>query len=338
MLPNGSIGHAKALSASVRLLQQWFGDGIRAVSGQALAKPRHLLAGIGLALAAVSCFGALDTTVKYISTGVPIFMALWFRFGFQMLATVAVFAPTRGRALLRTAHPRFQALRGLLLVSSSGLAYLSLRYTPVAEFTAIISITPLVVTLIAAHRLKERVSALRWTLVTGGFVGTLIVIRPQQEDFNWALLLPLVLVGTSAWFQILTSKMARTESPVTMHFYTGLAGFAAASVALPWVWASLGSSLLWWCILLICLLGSGGHFLLILAYQRAPAAVLTPYLYVQIAAAMVGGWIVFAQVPDVWSLMGIAMIAFCGAVGAWLTLRESRATAAMVRPTAAAET
>ncbi len=301
--------------------------------GEALAKPQRTLAGIALAVAAVSCFGALDTTIKFVSTGVPILMALWFRFGFQMLATAAVFAPSRGPALLRTAHPRFQALRGLLLVSSSGLAYLSLRYTPVAEFTAIISITPLVITLMAAYRLEERVSALRWALVAGGFVGTLIVIRPHQEDFNWALMLPLLLVATSAWFQILTSKMARTESPVTMHFYTGLVGFAAASIALPWVWAPLGSSLLWWCILLICLLGSAGHFLLILAYQRASPAVLTPYLYAQIAAAMLGGWIVFAQVPDGWSLAGIAMIAFCGAVGAWLTMRESRAVAVMAAPT-----
>jgi drug/metabolite transporter (DMT)-like permease len=302
-------------------------------SGPALAKPHSAMAGIALVLAAVSCFGALDTTIKFITSGVPVLMALWVRFGFQMLVTAAIFAPSRGLSLLHTAHPRFQALRGLLLVSSSGLAYLSLRYTPVAEFTAIISITPLVITLIAAYRLKERVSPLRWALVAGGFIGTLIVIRPQQEAFNWALLLPLVLVGTSAWFQILTSKLARTESPVTMHFYTGLVGFLAASIALPWVWVSLASSLLWWCILLICLLGSAGHFLLILAYQRASAAVLTPYLYGQIAAAMLGGWIVFAQVPDGWSFMGIAMIAVCGAVGAWLTMRESRAVGVIAAPT-----
>jgi drug/metabolite transporter (DMT)-like permease len=301
------------------------------VNAQALAKPHRALAGIALALGAVSCFGAMDTTIKFISTGVPVLMALWFRFGFQMLATAAMFAPSRGRLLLRTAHPRFQALRGLLLVGSSALAYLSLRYMPVAEFTAIISITPLVVTLLAAARLKERVSALRWALVTGGFAGTLIVIRPQQEYFNWATLLPLLLVATSAWFQILTSKMARTESPVTMHFYTGLAGFAAASVALPWVWAPLGSSVLWWCIFLICLLGSAGHFLLILAYQRASPAVLTPYLYAQIAAAMLGGWVVFAQVPDGWSFTGIAMIALCGALGAWLTKRESRSAGTLAQ-------
>jgi drug/metabolite transporter (DMT)-like permease len=67
-----------------------------------------------------------------------------------------------------------------------------------------------------------------------------------------------------------------------------------------------------------------GHFALILAYQRAPAATLTPYLYAQIAFAMVGGWLVFAHVPDQQSMVGIVMIAVCGAGGAWLTVRESR--------------
>jgi drug/metabolite transporter (DMT)-like permease len=68
-----------------------------------------------------------------------------------------------------------------------------------------------------------------------------------------------------------------------------------------------------------------GHFLLILGYMRAPAATLTPYLYAQIAFAMVGGWIVFSHVPDGWSMLGMLMIAICGALGAWLTARESRA-------------
>jgi drug/metabolite transporter (DMT)-like permease len=75
------------------------------------------------------------------------------------------------------------------------------------------------------------------------------------------------------------------------------------------------------------LMGSVGHFLLILAYYRAPAATLTPYLYSQIGFAMLGGLLVFSHVPDKLSLVGIAMIAVCGAAGAWLTVRERRAAA-----------
>jgi drug/metabolite transporter (DMT)-like permease len=283
-----------------------------------------VLAGIALVIAAVACFATLDTTTKFVTTGVPLLMALWFRYAFQAVATTLVVLPMQGLRVLRTSHPRFQLLRGLLLMASTMLAFISLKHTPVAEFTAIVSMTPLVITLLAAYRLKEKVSMLRWALVVGGFVGTMIIIRPDSDDFNWALLLPLTLVATSAWFQLLTSEMARTEDPLTMHFYTGWVGTLIASLMLPFVWTRVDSATLWWAMGLVGLAGTVGHFLLILAYQRAPAATVTPYLYCQIAFAMLGGWLVFSQVPDAWSMFGIAMIAVCGAAGAWLTVRESR--------------
>jgi drug/metabolite transporter (DMT)-like permease len=195
---------------------------------------------------------------------------------------------------------------------------------PVGEFTAIVMITPLAITVLAATVLKEKVSPMRWILVAGGFAGTLVIIRPGGQAFNWASLLPLGLVVTNAWFQVLTSKLARTEDPVTMHLYTGWVGTLLASIALPWVWTALPA---WWLWLALCFMGlmaTVGHFFLILAYQRAPAATLTPYLYMQIAFAMMAGWLVFSHVPDEWSMLGIAMIAVCGAGGAWLTVRESR--------------
>lgn len=282
------------------------------------------LAGIALVIAAVACFAALDTTTKFVSASVPILMALWFRYFFQAVATTATMLPVRGLSVLRTAHPKFQCLRGLLLMLSSLFAFLSLKYMPVAEFTAIGAIVPLVITLLAATALGEKVSALRWSLVVGGFVGTLIIIRPGGEDFTWALLLPLGMVVTNTGFQVLTSRLARTEDPITMHLYTGWVGTLLVSTALPFVWTSLPSWSLWGWLVLMGAAATVGHFLLILAYMRAPAATLTPYLYAQIAFAMVGGWIAFSHVPDSWSLVGMVMIALCGAAGAWLTARESR--------------
>jgi len=284
----------------------------------------RILAGIGLVIVAVACFATLDTATKMSTAGVPILMGVWFRYAFQAVATTAVLLPLHGTALLRTRHPRYQLLRGALLLVSSTLAFLSLRYMPLAEFTSIVLIAPLVITLLAATTLKEHVSPLRWTLVAGGFIGTLVILRPGGGSFSWAVLLPLGLVLTNAWFQVLTSKLAQTENPLTMHFYTGWVGTLIASLALPFVWTAL-PSWEWWALLcLMGFMGTVGHFLLILAYQRAPASTLTPYLYAQIAFAMLGGWLVFSQVPDRFSLIGISMIAVCGAAGAWLTVRERR--------------
>ena len=292
-----------------------------------LAKsPPNTLAGIALLIAAVACFAVLDTTTKVVSLSVPILMAMWFRYAFQAVATTLAVLPKRGWSLPPTAHPKFHCLRGILLVTSSALAFFSLKYMPVGEFTAIVMITPLIMTLLASLTLAERVSGWRWTLVFGGFVGTLIIIRPGGDSFSWSMLLPLALVVLNAWFQILTSRLARTEVPMTMHFYTGWVGLLVASLALPFAWTWLDSWLLWAGLALMGLMATVGHFVMILAYARTPVSTLTPFLYTQIGFAMLGGWLVFSHVPDRLSLMGMAMVAVCGAAGAWLAVRESRVT------------
>jgi drug/metabolite transporter (DMT)-like permease len=287
------------------------GPGIDSAASAALANARaaqqmsrskeseRILAGIGMVIVAVACFATLDTATKASTAGVPILMGVWFRYAFQAVATTAVLLPLHGTALLRTRHPRYQLLRGALLLVSSTLAFLSLRYMPLAEFTSIVLIAPLVITLLAATTLKEYVSPLRWALVAGGFIGTLVILRPGGDAFSWAILLPIGLVLTNAWFQVLTSKLAQTENPLTMHFYTGWVGALIASLALPFAWTAL-PSWEWWALLcLMGFMGTVGHFILILAYQRAPASTLTPYLYAQIAFAMLGGWLIFPKCPTV---------------------------------------
>jgi len=282
----------------------------------------RILAGIGLLLLAVACFATLDTATKISVTAVPVLIGVWFRYAFQAIATTVVLLPRHGTALLRTAHPKFHVLRGALLLTTSVLAFFSLRYLPLPEFTAIVLIAPLVITLLAATLLKEYVSVMRWILVAGGFVGTLAILRPGGDAFSWAMLLPLGLVVSNAWFQLLTSKLAQTENPLTMHFYTGWVGTLLVSCALPFVWQAL-PSWHWWALLcLMGLMGTIGHFFLILAYQRAPASTLTPYSYAQIGFAMLAGWVIFDHVPDRMAMTGIALIAACGAAGAWLTMRE----------------
>jgi drug/metabolite transporter (DMT)-like permease len=297
------------------------------VTGAAASLPLrqpHALAGIALVVAASACFSALDTTTKVATATVPVLMALWVRYLFQAVATTAYVLPARGLGIWRTRRLGWHVTRGLLLLTSSMLAFTSLRYMPVGEFTAIVMITPLVITLLAATMLKEHVSALRWLLVAGGFLGTLMIIRPGGDSFGWSSLLPLALVASNSWFQVLTSKLARTEDPLTMHLYTGWTGTVVASLALPFVWSALPHGWVWLALCFMGLMGTVGHLMLILAYYRAPAATLTPYLYSQIGFAMLGGLLVFSHVPDKLSLAGIAMIATCGAAGAWLTVRERR--------------
>ena len=280
--------------------------------------------GIAFLVLAVACFAVLDTAVKYVGAFVPVLVAVWFRYVFQALAVTAFMLPVRGRSLLHTAHPRFQLLRGGLLLTVSALSFVAVQFMPVGEFTAFVMTTPLVVTLLAAVFLREQVSLLRWLLVSGGFLGALLVVQPGGASFGWATLLPLAMVVTYAWFQILTSRLARTEDPMTMHFYTGWVGALIATAVLPLVWQAMPDATSFALLCLIGLMGTVGHFLLILAFARAPASTLTPFLYTQIGFAMLCGWLVFDHIPGALELAGIALIVVCGATASWLTAREKQ--------------
>ncbi len=286
----------------------------------------NTLQGIGLVVLALACFATLDTTTRHISTSISLLVALWFRYAIQAVITTVVVWPDRGRRVLLTRHPKFQLARGLLLFACSILAFFSLKYMPVGEFTAIALLAPLVITVFAAWKLKEKIRPLRWSLLVGGFVGTLVIIRPGTHHFDWTVVLPLTLVITNSAFQLLTSQMAKTEDPITMHFYTGWIGTILASLVLPFVWELPADWTVWLQLLIMGVLASIGHFLLILAYGRAPAATLTPYMYAQIAFGVLGGWVVFHHLPDQWTFMGMGLIALCGALGAWLTVHENRVT------------
>ena len=290
-----------------------------------MSKPESsTLQGIGFAILAIACFATLDTTTRHISAGFSVLVALWFRYAIQAVITTAVFWPGRGRQLLRTQHPKFQLARGSLLFACSILAFFSLKYMPVGEFTAIALLSPLVITLLAARMLNETIRPLRWVLVAGGFAGTLVIIRPGSHHFDWTVVLPLMLVATNSAFQILTSKMTKLEDPITMHFYTGWIGTALATCMLPFAWEMPQDPIVWMQLLLMGVLASIGHFFLILAYGRAPAATLTPYMYTQIGFAVLAGWVVFDHLPDQWTFVGMGLVALCGALGAWLTVRENR--------------
>jgi len=289
-----------------------------------VSQRKHALWGIGLLLMALACFAVLDTTTKHVTLVVPIVMAIWARYFFQALLITAVVLPLKGLAVLQTKNPRQQLIRGMLLAAVTGLAFSSLKFLPVGEFTAINMTSPLLVTLLAARTLGEHVSMQRVWLVCGGFVGTLIIVRPGTEMFGWSLLIPVALVLVNATFQLLTSKMARTEDAMTTQFYTTWVGTALTSIPLFWFWVPVTETRVLLELVLMGAAGGAGHFLLILAFERSPAGALMPYMYAQIAFAMLGGWLVFDHVPDQLSVVGMGLIALCGTAGGMLTVYELR--------------
>lgn len=299
--------------------------------------------GVALVTMAALCFAMLDTLTRLLGALLPVLLILTARYAFQALAMAAWLSFSRLHRL-RSAHPRFQLLRGSLLLATSALSFYGVQYMPVPEFTAINMLTPVLVTLLAAWLLKERVSPLRWALVFGGFAGALVVIRPGSGLFGWAVWFPLLCACTYASFQVLTSRLAALESPYTTHFWTGAVGTA---IMLPVLAASpvdvIGTlaaapALALLQMAAIGALGTAGHLLLILALGMAPASRLMPFMYVQIAAAALLSWLLFRQLPDFWGWVGMAIISACGATSAWLNLRSAAAARRRADAAVAADT
>jgi drug/metabolite transporter (DMT)-like permease len=232
--------------------------------------------------------------------------------------------PREGWRIPRTEHPRFQVLRAVLFSCTSLCGIFSIRAMPLAEFTAIVAATPLCVTLVAAVWLRQSVSALRWALVATGLASVLLIIRPGSESFTLAMLLPLCMLVTGTGYQILSSRMAGAEKPTTTQFYTSWIAAGLIALAVPFVWTGIGNPWMWLALFVMGLSSALGNLLLLKAYAHTSPATIAPFLYTQIAFAMLAGWAVYGHMPDGWSMLGIALIAASGAASAWLTVRETR--------------
>ena len=201
---------------------------------------------IVLTITACAFFCLLDTGSKYVGAALPLLMALWLRYVLQSLFTVGYGVYRHGGDVFRTQHLRFQIWRAALFCASNACAMMSLRYLPLAEFTAIVAMTPIAMTLVAALWLRQPVSPLRWVLVAVGFVGTMAIIRPGGASFSGgALIWPLLQLAANTTYQIVSSQMAGKERPLTTQIYTSLLALTLTTATLPWMWQWPGSAAVW---------------------------------------------------------------------------------------------
>ena len=281
----------------------------------------------GIALTVIACafFCVLDTGSKYVGAALPLLMALWLRYLLQSLFTVGWGVAQHGADIFRTTHPRFQVMRAALFCTSNACAMMSLRYLPLAEFTAIVAMTPIAMTLVAALWLKQPVSRLRWALVVLGFAGTLIIIRPGGDNFSFGTLLwPMLQLLANTAYQIVSAQMAGKERPVTTQIYTSLLALSFTTLILPWTWTGTMTPVLWVGAFAMGLGSAIGHLLMLKAYEYARPATITPFLYSQIPFALFAGWLMYGHIPDQWAVIGMVTIAVGGMLSVWLTVRESR--------------
>jgi drug/metabolite transporter (DMT)-like permease len=277
--------------------------------------------GILLVVGATLCFSVLDTTAKWLVQSLPVLQVVWVRFVSHVLLMALLLAPRHGREIVRMHSVRLHVLRGLMLGTMTGLNFFALQYLQLAETGAIQFSVPILIALLSAWWLGERLDARRWVAILGGFMGVLLVIRPGSHAFHPAILLSVLNAVIYAVFNLLTRRMAATESPEAMQLVSAicaavlLAPFALVSWQTPTAWSQ-------WALLLLCgLTGGVGHLCVASAHRYASAAVLGPFLYQQIIYMTLWGWLVFNQVPDAIVVAGAAVVIGSGLYLLWQEMR-----------------
>ena len=281
---------------------------------------------------AVACFSVSDAIIKWLAARYPVPLLVWARWGAQVLAMLVWLAPSMGARMLHTRQLRMQLLRGVLLIISSLCFMSALPLMPLADATALNYLTPTIVIVIAIVFLGEKLTAARMAFVVAGLVGMLMVVQPGAGLFRGASLLVLASAACYAVYQITTRMLAGEDPRVTL-FYPALVGVGIMTLVWPWfgssidvAWTDVGL------MLALGVIGTAGHFLLILAFQRAPASGLTPFTYAHLVFATMIGWFAFDDLPGALTFAGMALIA---GSGLWLTWHERRRSLiAAAEPTA----
>lgn len=274
---------------------------------------------IGIALVTVTTlmFAVLDTSAKWLVQTLPVLQVVWLRFVFHALLTTAIFMPSMGVGLFKIHNPRLQLLRGVMLALMTGLNFFALQYLQLAETGAVQFSVPILIALISALWLHEKLDLKKWLAICMGFAGVLVIIRPGSNGFHPAILLSIMNALLYAAFNLMTRRLAGSDHPIS----TQLASAMVPSVVLApfaiWYWQTPDSWQVWCILVLAGLTGGLGHTASALAHRYATAAVLGPFLYQQIIYMSFGGWLIFGQIPDTAVILGAAIVVLSGLYLLW---------------------
>jgi drug/metabolite transporter (DMT)-like permease len=274
--------------------------------------PDRIFRSIVAILLSVSCFSVLNAISKTLTAHYPVVQVIWARYLFAFLLMMVLFLPRYRLNLFRYKRLDSQIIRGLLLFFSSFLYFHGLVYLPLPTAASISLTSPLIVTALSTRFLGEPVGPRRWAAVAVGFIGALIVVRPGHANFDWHTLYIVASTICSSLYQLYSRRYGQAERPEASATMATIVGVLAASPFLPFEWITPLSG---WDIVLFVAIGvmAGiGHYFLTIAYSQAPAAVIAPFNYLQLVGAAILGYLLFKDVPDMWTWIGAGVIMSSG--------------------------
>jgi len=267
--------------------------------------------GIALILASTVFLGASDVTAKYLSTTLPSIEIAWIRFLVFALIMSPAMVPGSPLYALRSQRSGLQVMRGVALLGSSLFFISGLRFLPIAEASATGFVAPLFVTALSIVFLGETVGVRRWLATAVGLIGVLIILRPGTGAFHPAAFFPIDSALAWACKLIMTRMMSGRDHAITTMTYSSIVGVCILSALVPFVWVAPS----WHDILLgvfIGLASTAGQWIVVLAFRYADASVLAPFSYTQLLWVSILGFVIFGEVPDVWTVTGAVFIVGSG--------------------------
>lgn len=282
----------------------------RAITSDTSASEAATTRGILLVLLGWFLLACMDAGSKQLAEDYSIVQIVWLRF-LALTGIAYALARRQGGRYLYTSHFWLQGLRSLLLVTEIGLFILAITVLPLANAHAILAMAPLLVTALSVPLLGEKVGARRWSAIAVAFLGMLIILRPGLGVMHPYALVALLCALMFAIYLVLTRMVGRDDAPAVTLFYTALIGALGLSVIGPffWTWPDATG---WALFGLVALLGASGHFLLISALRLAPASSLQPFSYSVLIWATLVGFVIYDNLPDLWTVVGAGIITASG--------------------------
>ena len=288
--------------------------------------------GMAIMVASVLLLPLMDAIGKWLAMvdNMPPATVTFLRFFIQFLLMFIILVAVGGFKALRTVHLAGNLVRGALMGFGGLCFFTAIKYMPLADAMAVFFAEPLILTLLSAIFLKEKVGWRRFSAVGIGLIGTMIVIQPSFEIFGAVSLLPLATAVTFAIYLILNRKYGAKESPLVMQFYAGAGGWMFAGVAMmiaPYTgledmrFSLPHGSHAWLLLIILGTIGTVSHLMVVQAFKLAPASMLAPFQYLEIVNAVLVGLLVFGDFPTPSKWFGIAIII---GSGFYVFLRERR--------------
>lgn len=273
---------------------------------------RNLVLGIGSALASMLLFSTMDATVKWLGADYPVHQIMFFRCTLAFVPVLIILHASGGLIALRSRQPGLQVVRSVLGVIAMGTAFYGFTTLPLADASSVFYTAPMMAMAFSVPILGEKVGIRRWSAVAVCMVGVLIIARPGGNVFNLgglSMLAAAIAVGVTS---NIIRKLNQTDEAIAITFYFTATGSVVTTIAcFTWGWVP-PSGTDWLLLIAVGILGGAAQYCLTLSFRYSAVSIIAPLKYFSIIIGGFLGFIIWSEIPDSLTILGITVIIFSG--------------------------